>query len=168
MEAVDPEDRDPDVLRLIADRIGDAVAGDAGNDSDSQEEQLEHQVLEQQLAHHQAHHPLRRDNRHVSMLLDAPLEPPPMGLFEGARGGVVAHPRLPTRSKKRSFLTMVRPTVLRNQRPELCSLYLNASRAMREVRKEQRCEFFAEFLLENMTSENYPNGVGLPHHWGEF
>ncbi|KAH8349471.1 hypothetical protein KR067_011587, partial [Drosophila pandora] len=86
MEVVDPEDRDPDDMLLI-DRIGDAVAGDAGNDSDSQEEQLEHQVLEQQLAHHQAHHPLRRDNRHVAMLLDAPLEPPPMGLLVGAGAG---------------------------------------------------------------------------------
>nr|B3LVF9.2 RecName: Full=Male-specific protein scotti [Drosophila ananassae] len=167
MEVVDPEDRDPDDMLLI-DRIGDAVAGDAGNDSDSQEEQLEHQVLEQQLAHHQAHHPLRRDNRHVAMLLDAPLEPPPMGLFEGARAGGVAHPRPPARSKKRSFFTIVRPTVLRNQRPELCPLFLNASRAIGEVREEQRGEFFAEYLFENMTSENYPNGVGLPHHWGQL
>ncbi|XP_017099720.2 male-specific protein scotti [Drosophila bipectinata] len=156
MEALDPEglDRDPHDMLLI-DRIGDAVAVDDGNDSDSQEQE----PLE---LHHQAHHALRRDTRRVAMLLDAPLEPPPVGPFQAAQ------PRPAARSKKRSFLTIVRPTVLRNRRPEVCSLFLNASRAMHDVREEQRAEFFAEYLFENMTSENYPNGAGLPHHWGEF
>ncbi|KAH8383824.1 hypothetical protein KR009_010661, partial [Drosophila setifemur] len=136
--------------------------GDAGNDSDSQEEELHHRNQLQ-------NHPLRRGNQQVAILLDAPQEPP-MAAFQG--GGDVAQRHLEagqTRpSRKRSFFTMVKPSIERIQQRQMCSLLLDATRAVREVREEQRGEYFAEYLFEHMTSENYPNGVGLPHHWGQF
>ncbi|KAH8267332.1 hypothetical protein KR018_011361, partial [Drosophila ironensis] len=123
------------------------------DDSDSQEEDRPRP------------HPLRRDNHQVAMLLDAPLEPPPMGVFQARRA--VQHPQ-PTRSKRRSSFTIVRPSLLGGQGPERSSLLLNASQAIRNVQAEQRSEYFAEYLFEHMTSQNYPNGAGLPHHWGQF
>ncbi|XP_039495137.1 male-specific protein scotti [Drosophila santomea] len=136
------------------DRVGDAVTGDAGDDSDDTLEDGQQQ--QQQLL---------GVNRQMDILLDAPQEPP-MAVFP-ARGGPNGGP--PRLRKKRSFYTMVKPTPpCQSREPEMCRLMASVTRAMRQVREDQRGEYFANYLVENMTSQNYPNGVGLPQHWGEF
>jgi len=141
------EGRDPnDELRI--DRIGDVAAGDAGDDTNEGEQ-----------------HPFRGMNRQMAILLDAPQEPPLANWFP-AREGPDEPPRL---RKKRSFYTIVKPSSSsQSQEPEQCLLMANVTRAMRHVREEHREKYFANYLVENMTSQNYPNGVGLPQRWGQF
>ncbi|XP_043655007.1 male-specific protein scotti [Drosophila teissieri] len=139
------------------DRVGDAVTADAGEDSDDTLEDGQQQQQQQQQQ-------LLGVNRQMDILLDAPQEPP-MAVFP-ARGGPNGPPRL---RKKRSFYTMVKPTPPgQSPESEMCRLMASVTRAMRQVREDQRGEYFANYLVENMTSQNYPNGVGLPQHWGEF
>ncbi|EDV48880.1 male-specific protein scotti [Drosophila erecta] len=138
------------------DRVGDALTADAGDDADTLEDGQQQQQ--------QQHQQLLGVNRQMAILLDAPQEPP-MAVFP-ARGGLNGPPRL---RKKRSFYTMVKPSPpCESQEPEMCLLLASVTRAMRQVREDQRGEYFANYLVENMTSQNYPNGVGLPQHWGEF
>ncbi|XP_016949839.1 male-specific protein scotti [Drosophila biarmipes] len=142
LEGGDPQDE----LRI--DRIGDVAAGDAGDDTDEGQQ-----------------HPFRGNNRDMAILLDAPQEPPMANWFP-ARERPDEQPRL---RKKRSFYTMVKPSSSSpSQEPEQCLLMANVTRAMHQVREEQRGEYFANYLVENMTSQNYPNGVGLPQRWGQF
>ncbi|KAH8351235.1 hypothetical protein KR084_012196 [Drosophila pseudotakahashii] len=144
--ALDHEDGDlNDELRI--ERVGDAGAGDAGDDGN------------------QGHqHQLRGINREMAILLDAPNEPP-MDVFP-ARGRPDEQPRL---RKKRSFYTLVKPSPSsQSQEPEMSPLMANVTRAMHQVPEEHRDEYFANYLVENMTSQNYPNGVGLPQRWGQF
>ncbi|XP_016969343.1 male-specific protein scotti [Drosophila rhopaloa] len=137
------------------DRIGDAAAGDADDDSDSLDE------AGQQLR-------FRRNNRQMALLLDAPHEPP-LAAFPARGGRYLAADGPPRLRKMRSFYTMAKPSsMLHSQRPEICLLMANVTRAMREVQEDQRGEYFANYLVENMTSQNYPNGVGLPQRWGQF
>ncbi|XP_052834772.1 male-specific protein scotti [Drosophila gunungcola] len=137
------------------DRIGDATAGDADGDSDSLDD------AEQQ-------HQFRRDNRQMDMLLDTPHEPP-VAAFPVRGGRPVAADGPPRWRKMRSFYTNAKPSpLLRTQQPEMCLLMANVTRAMREVQEDQRGEYFANYLVENMTSQNYPNGEGLPQRWGQF
>ncbi|XP_017076673.2 male-specific protein scotti [Drosophila eugracilis] len=137
-----------DELRIH--RLGDAAAGDAGNDSEF-------------LDHGQPHQ-FQRIDRERAIHIDAPHEPPIIVLpaEEGPNG--------PTRlRKKRSFYTMIKPSpISQSHEPEMCLLMANVTRAMYHVREDRRGEFFANYMVENMTSQNYPNGVGLPQHWGQF
>ncbi|EDW42192.1 male-specific protein scotti [Drosophila sechellia] len=135
----------------LIDRVGDAVNEDAGDDLDTL---VDGQQQQQRVGF----------NRQMDILLDAPQEPP-LGVFP-AQGGPNGPPRL---RKKRSFYTMTKPTPpCQSQEPEMCLLMASVTRAMRHVREDQRGEYFANYLVENMTSQNYPNGVGLPQHWGQL
>lgn len=138
-EFLNLEERD----RVANHQIGDAAAGDAGNDGP---------------------HELRQNHRRMP---NAPLDP---GVLQVQ--GYAAHPRPLRPRKKRSFFTMNKKTSLLDddQYPsETSTLLANAKRAaMLAASEEQRSEYFANYLVENMTSQNYPNGVGLPHRWGQF
>ncbi|XP_017046764.1 male-specific protein scotti [Drosophila ficusphila] len=145
------EDEDFDE-ELRIDRVGDA-------DEDTDTDAIEDGAAQLQL---------RMNNRQMAMLLDAPHEPPVLA-FPGWEGRYPAADGPPRLRKKRSFYTMVKASpMLQVQRPEMCLLMANVTRAMRQVRKDQRGEYFANYLVENMTSQNYPNGVGLPQRWGQF
>ncbi|KAH8246871.1 hypothetical protein KR032_002517 [Drosophila birchii] len=133
------EERD----RVENQQIGDAAAGDAGNDEP---------------------HELRRNQRRI---YNAPLDPALIQVVQGY--DALARPLRPR--KKRSIFTMARKTSLRDDLypSETSTLFLNAKRAaMQAVSEEQRSEYFANYLAEHMTSQNYPNGVGLPDRWGQF
>ncbi|XP_068152550.1 male-specific protein scotti [Drosophila tropicalis] len=103
---------------------------------------------------------MRLNNPQVAMLLDAPHEPP-FNLHHML--GPVAMPARPR--KKRSFLTVARPFHIQ---PEMCALVANGWQAMQHLQPEMRREYFANYMYENMNSKNYPNGEGLPKHWGQF
>ncbi|KAH8361127.1 male-specific protein scotti [Drosophila serrata] len=139
-EFLNIEERD----RVANQQNGDAAAGDAGNDEP---------------------HELRRIQRRIH---NAPLGPAVVQVVQGYDGQErpLRRPR-----KMRSIFTMARKTTLLADLypPETATLLINAKRvAMQSVGEEQRSEYFANYLAEHMTSQNYPNGVGLPDRWGQF
>ncbi|KAH8340534.1 hypothetical protein KR059_000714 [Drosophila kikkawai] len=138
-EYLNIEERD----RVANQQIGDAAAGDAGNDEP---------------------HQLRRNHRRI---YNAPRDPALIQVVQGYN----ALPRPLRPRKKRSTFTMARKATLLDDLypPEMSALLNNAKRAaMQAVSQEQRSEYFANYLAEHLTSQNYPNGVGLPDRWGQF
>ncbi|KAH8310819.1 hypothetical protein KR044_003094 [Drosophila immigrans] len=103
---------------------------------------------------------MRRQNPQVAMLLDAPHEPPIELHHVLEPVNVPQRPR-----KKRSFWTISKPFPMQ---PERCAPIVNGWRAVQLVQPERRSEYFANYLLEHLSSKNYPNGQGLPHHWGQL
>ncbi|KAH8247494.1 hypothetical protein KR038_005238 [Drosophila bunnanda] len=130
--------------RVANQQIGDAAAGDAGNDEP---------------------HELRRNQRRI---YNAPLDPALIQVVQGHDG--LQRPLRPR--KMRSIFTMARRASLLDDLypPETAALLVNAKRAAMQAvgGEEQRSEYFANYLAEHMTSQNYPNGMGLPDRWGQF
>ncbi|XP_030379288.1 male-specific protein scotti-like [Scaptodrosophila lebanonensis] len=104
---------------------------------------------------------IRLNNPQMAILLDAPHEPPlaPMQLLAPNE----EQPLQPL--KKRNFYTM---SSANQAESEMCGLMQNVMRAMKEARPENPREFFANYMMENLNSNNYPKGEGLPDRWGHF
>ncbi|KAH8294213.1 hypothetical protein KR054_009434 [Drosophila jambulina] len=125
-------------------QIGDAAAGDAGNDEP---------------------HELRLRNQR--QIYNVPRDPAVIQVVQGYNG--LPRPLRPR--KKRSIFTMTRKTLHHDDLypSEMSALLINAKRAaMQAVSEEHQSEYFANYVAEHMTSQNYPNGVGLPDRWGQF
>ncbi|XP_022211035.1 male-specific protein scotti [Drosophila obscura] len=101
---------------------------------------------------------LRRRHPQLAMLLDAPNEPP-------RHLEPLPAPAPPMPRKKRSFLTTSQPFRIQTNVSEL---QRNAWQALQDVPPEQRRDRYVKYMLEHMNSQNYPNGEGLPHRWGQF
>ncbi|XP_001358963.3 male-specific protein scotti [Drosophila pseudoobscura] len=102
----------------------------------------------------------RQPHPDLGWILDAPNEPPrnrnPLLYL------VTAPPRP---RKKRSFMTTSKPFRIQTN---VSDLQYNAWQAIQDAPPEKRCEYYVKYMDEHMNSQNYPNGVGLPHRWGQF
>ncbi|BFF92908.1 male-specific protein scotti [Drosophila madeirensis] len=67
--------------------------------------------------------------------------------------------------KKRSHMTISQPFRIQS---EVSDLQRNAWQAVQDVPEEQRRDCYVNYMMENLNSQNYPNGVGLPYRWGQF
>ncbi|XP_030369545.1 male-specific protein scotti-like [Scaptodrosophila lebanonensis] len=93
-------------------------------------------------------------------LMDSPMEPP----VDIATAQLMI-PILQRPSKKRCCNTI--SSILQGP-TEMCELEGNIQRAMEETPPENPKEFFIKYMMQNLNSQNYPDGLGLPSRWGTF
>ncbi|SPP80270.1 male-specific protein scotti [Drosophila guanche] len=96
----------------------------------------------------------------LDQLLDAPHEPP-----RNLEPLAEPEPAALMPQKKRSHMTISQPFRIQS---EVSELQRNAWQAIQDVPEEQRRDHYVNYMMENLNSQNYPHGVGLPHRWGQF